>query len=521
MTESAQVDVKKYLQIILRRRYLFLAVSILILSVIFWGSFFMPKIYEAKSTVFIERNIIQKMVAGMVITPSMDERLRVLKYAMMSRAMLSKVIEALDLDIEIENKSGIEAMVKDFQSNTQITIRGNDLFTVSYRGKNPKIVRDYVNTLISKYIEENTSSKREEAFSANQFLSGQISYYKKKLEDSEGKLIQFRREKRIYFATDEKTIAVSIGKYIDEIGDVEVKIKGLEAKKEKTKQQLSGEEPLTFATVDGESGEINIMNATLSQHLAWLERRIPMLLTRFTEDYPEVIKTRADIETIKEQIEVQEQDQGSEEFLADTSGLNTDMMNPVYQQLKEGLFNTESEIDSMKAKSAILNKRVKELESELRNVPEDKRELGNLERDKSTYEGIYRQLLSRIGQAEVSKQMEIEDKGTSFRIVDMAILPTAPVSPDRIKLFLFGIAAGLAAGIGVVFLFEHFDTSIREVDTLKSYLRLPVLAVIPKIVTDSDIKKKRRFDIKVYAISIVYLSIIGGVFIKELMKRFF
>ncbi len=514
MTESTQVDVKKYLQIIFRRRYLFVAVSILILSVIFWGSFFMPKIYEAKSTVFIERNIIQKMVGSMIITPSLDERLRVLKYAMMSRAMLSKVIDALDLDIEAENKSGIEAMVKDFQSNTQITIRGNDLFKVSYRGKKPKLVRDYVNTLISKYIEENTSSKREEAFSANQFLSEQINYYKKKHEGAEEALQKFRIEKGIYFSVDEKTMVERIKKYRQRAEETEIKIKELEAKKQNLEKTLSGERPLPKSLAGGEK-------KILKQRLAQLEHYLPLLLIKNTENHPEVIKTMAEIETIREQMVLLSQNQESNDDADTGSGVEINPDDPVYQQIKEALFLTDSEIDSMKAKVASLNFRANKIEEELKNIPEEKKALTALEREKNTYVGIYSQLLSRVGQAEVSKQMEIQDKSTSFRIVDTAILPTAPVSPDRIKFALFGIVAGLAAGIGVVFLFEYFDTSIKEVDTLKSYLGLPVLAVIPKIVTDSDIKKKRRLDIKVYAISIVYLSIIGGVFIKELMKRFF
>lgn len=512
MTESTQVDVKKYLQIILRRRYLFLAVSILILSVIFWGSFFMPKIYEAKSTVFIETNIIQKMVGNMVITPSLNERLRVLKYAMMSRAMLLKVIEALDLDIEAKNKSGIESIVKNFQSNTQITIRGNDLFTVSYRGKNPKIVRDYVNTLISKYIEENTSSKREEAFSANQFLSEQISHYKNKLESAEEALQKFRIEKGIYFSVDEETMVGRIKEYRLSAEETEITIKELEAKKQNLEETLSGERPLSKSL---EGGEKNI----LKQRLAQLKRYLPLLLIKNTENHPEVIKTRGEIETIREQMALSSQNQESNDDTGSGIAMNPD--DPVYQQLKEVFLLTESEIDSMKAKAASLNTKANKIEEELKNIPEEKKVLTALERERNTYVGIYNKLLSRVGLAEVSKQMEIQDKSTTFRIVDMAILPTAPVSPDRIKFALFGIVAGLAAGIGVVFLFEHFDTSIKEVDTLKSYLGLPVLAVIPKIVTDSDIKKKRRLDIKVYAISIVYLSIIGGVFIKELMKRFF
>jgi hypothetical protein len=116
--------------------------------------------------------------------------------------------------------------------------------------------------------------------------------------------------------------------------------------------------------------------------------------------------------------------------------------------------------------------------------------------------------------------MEVQDKGTTFRVVDPAILPTRPVSPNRVLLILIGIVAGAAAGVGAVLLSDYLDNSIRDIDTLKSQLGLQVLAVIPKITTDDDIKKEQRLDRRVYAISLTYLTIIGGIFIREIIVSF-
>lgn len=513
-TDYKQMDIKKYWQIILRRRYLFIAVSLICLSIIVWGSFFIPKIYEAKGTVFIEENIIKNLVKGIAVTPSMEERLRVLTFAIISRNMLLKVIDALDLDVKAKSQAEIESMIGDFQKNTKIRLEGQkDLFIVSYKGRNPKMVRDYVNTLISKYIEENTSAKRDETFSANQFLSEQINYYKKKFEEAEERLVSFRREKGIYLAIDEKTLVASIREGKNEIEKVDIEIKKLEAKNERIKQQLSGEEPLTLAMVSRDEG-------SLLTRLKTLEQNLPILLTKYTENYPEVIKTKAEIEIIKREIEAQRQNKNSGRFSESELISGTSIMNPIYQQLKEELFRTESEIDSLKTKLTILNNHLKRSESEIKNIPEDKKELANLERDRNIYQGIYEQLLARLGQAEVSEQMEIQDKGINFRIVDPAILPISPVSPDRVKFILLGIFIGAAAGVGAVLLREYLDNSIKDVDTLKSHFGLQVLTVIPEIITEQDIEKKRRLNRKVYGLSIAYLSIIGGLLIKELINKF-
>ena len=129
MNDPAQ-DIKKHIQTILQRKYLFISVSLLCLSIIVWGSFFMPKIYEAKSTVFIEENVIKEYVKEITVTPSLENRIRVLKYTILSRNMLLKVIDMLDLDIKAKNQAEIENMIKTFQNGTKIEVKKDELESI-------------------------------------------------------------------------------------------------------------------------------------------------------------------------------------------------------------------------------------------------------------------------------------------------------------------------------------------------------------------------------------------------------
>jgi polysaccharide chain length determinant protein (PEP-CTERM system associated) len=516
MKDLSNMDIKNYWQVIKGRKYLFIFASMAIMSVIVWGSFFMPKIYQAKSTVFIERNIVKNLVQGMVITPPLEHRLKVLTHTMHSRDMLMKVIRALDLDVQADSPGAIETLINDFRRNTDIGIKGRDLFKVSYKGKDPKMVRDYVNTLISIYLEENISVKREQTTSATHFLTDQIANYKKRLEEADDKVSRYRLENNLYFTKDEASIVTDIKNTSELLEKTKLALKEYAAKKKKIEAQLSGEEPLALAIVDNEEAEKNDFTIRLKN----LEKSLPMLLTRYTENYPEVIRVKAEIETLKKQIEADSQsDLMADTFDDDMTG-GTSIMNPVYQMLKENRLKVESEMDSLMAKESMLRERLKTLEENLKNMPEDQKALAGMLRERNSYRRIYENLLSRLGQAEVSEQMELEDKGTTFRIVDPAVLPIKPVSPDRVKYILIGIIAGLAGGIGVLLILEYFDHSIKDVDTLRSSFNLPVFAVIPQIITEQDIAKNKRMDKTVYAISIIYISIIGGLFLKEIADKF-
>ena len=71
-----------------------------------------------------------------------------------------------------------------------------------------------------------------------------------------------------------------------------------------------------------------------------------------------------------------------------------------------------------------------------------------------------------MGQSEVSKQMEIGNKAATFRIVDPAILPKVPVSPNILKMLLLTLVGGLGCGFGTVFIRENLDTRVRDISFL-------------------------------------------------------
>jgi hypothetical protein len=120
---------------------------------------------------------------------------------------------------------------------------------------------------------------------------------------------------------------------------------------------------------------------------------------------------------------------------------------------------------------------------------------------------MYEQLMARQGQSEVSKQMAVQDKSTTFRIVDPAVLPIRPIFPNRVMFILMGIAAGIAAGFGLILAMDFFDSSVKSVDTLKS-LGINVLAVIPKISDPQATEKERRRDLRLYLASGTYFSMV-------------
>lgn len=494
-------ELQKYLKALNKGKYFFIILSLSIMSVIIWGSYFLAKRYEAKSTIFIESNVISNLIKGIAITPSMEDRIRVLRYAMLSRGLVSKTLTDLDADAKDQKK--FEEKILAYQKNTQISVKGNDLFIVSIRDPDPKFAMNYINTLVRRYVEENVSAKREEAYGANRFLTEQVIQFKEKLDKADEKIINFRKDKGIYMAVDEASVIQEIKQLKTEIENINVMRNQLMATKNITQTQLKNEAPMTVA-FSRHAGN----DATITA----LENKLKQLLVKYTENYPEVVRIKAEIEALKKQAEVEPQGAPS----GDTTEPEMSTMNPVYQQLKQTFLQTEAEIDALGARKRQLASLIGQKEAELRYIPKGKKILADLGKERDSYKNIYEQLLARVGQSEVSKEMEIEDKATTFRIVDPAVLPIKPVSPNRVKLIFIGIFLGILGGIGGVVARENLSPSVNSVKTIKN-LGIEVLAVIPRIFNEEEQQVKAKKDRLVYSIAGSYLFLIGLLLVHELI----
>ena len=458
-----QSEIIKYLNIIMRRKYVFIIVSLSIMTVLTVGVFLMPKKYRADTTVFIEKSIIDDLVKGLAVTSDSNDDVRVLRYSLLSRELIYKALDSMNHEIFNEDEYKIQEYIKELQRKTNIDVDKRDLFIVSIEDSDPHFAQKYLNTLVSTYVDENMSSKREDTLGANKFLDGQLQIFKEKLDKAENAIIDFRRKQGVYFSTDEVVDLKEIKDYMRQIEDIELNINSIEARRGRLQTQLASLSP-TVDVLSGGNGDSSIEG---------LEKRLSTLLLRYTENYPEVVRLKSELESLKHK-------NTNKSGYGDSQTTMLTSVNPLYQELQQQAFAVEAEISSLTAKKQNLEKRVHLREKELRDIPKNKKELGVLVQERDSYRQIYQELLSRMGQSEVSKQMEITDRAGTFRIVDPAILPTTPVSPNLARMILVAIAAGLGCGFGVVLLLENLDLTIKDSDQLEA-MGIEVLAIIPRI----------------------------------------
>lgn len=460
---ATQTDYKQYLQLIIRKKVWFVAISLLIITLAILISFILPRQYKAVSTVFIEKNVISELVKGITVSPSMEDTIKVLTYAITSRTLLSKVVDSLEANPAGARKGDQEALIKSLQSRIDVKVKDKNLFIISFTDQNPKMATDFVNTLVRLYIEQNLSSKRGESYEATSFLSEQIDTFKEKLDKAESAVNEYKSSKGGIIAVDESKLFEGISMAQQKLHDLEIQRRQLEASRQ----------------------ELAKGNSSLRVNLSATQKQLEELQSKYNDNYPEIIRVKGEIENLKQQI---------------SSVKGEAFSSPELTRL-------DSQIRALRGSEESLRRYIGSNQATLRNIPTAKAGLEQLQIEKENQKNLYNQLVARHGQSEVGKQMEVQDKSMTFRVVDPAVVPMKPVSPNRLMIMLGGIVAGLAGAFGILYLLDSMDSTLKSSDALKAY-GVTVLAVIPKIDDPTQVVLEQQRTRKLAVVAGLYLAVL-------------
>lgn len=466
---------RHYINLVFTQKMLFFAVSLLVMTISVIISYMMPKVFEANTTIFIEQNVINDLVKGIAVTPSMHAKIKNMTATLTSRTLLGEVVKDLDKDLTIKTDIDMENYIKGLQK--RITVHLNEakgLVVLSFRDSDPKFARDFVNTIARIYIEQVTSRKREESIDATNFLAKQIETFKKRVEAADAAINAFKSEKGLILSNNDVNLRA-------EINDAENKLVDLSIRRTELQTKL---DILTAPhTVSGKTS--NPAEAEL-RHLRSI----------YTDKHPKVQRALQNLQGSRKR---------GESRTADVVSSTDDIK--LLQAEIETLMNLEER------QRKIIDEN-KTLFHELPNVKATLTELINKKEEESQ---IYTQLVTRYGQSEISKQMELADKAINFRVIDPAILPEAPVSPNRVAIILAGIVLGIGAGIGAVIQIDHHNPTVRSIAEIQA-LGIPVLASIPLMSTAIERQARRRKDLLVMTAAGAYFSLILGVLALEVVR---
>ena len=475
-----------YWDIAVRRKWLVLGSLVVALSVSWTLCLVLPKSYRSSTLILVEnQKIPERYVQGMV-EGSVQERLSLIQQQVMSRTLLSGVIEEFKLYPEEVRQQPLEAVIETMRKQIKVDIKGGgqarvEAFLISFAHEDPMIARNVTTKLASQFIEENLKIREQFVEGAADFLDHELAMAKTELERQEQQISEFKQ------------------KYMGQLpGQLEANLRALDRLQS---ESVTGQELLntlherlallekaisqyktTGMTVPGlAAGSEQRTSDTLLTRLKELERSLGALSAEYKDSYPDVIHMKQEIEQVKAQLaerqELTQEDKAKAVGAESTSarrGLDPYLDGLVKQRDEIGL-----EIRTLKERHRRIMAQMKEYENRVETAPAREQELTLLVRDYDNTQKNYQSLLDKRLNARVAENLEKRQKGEQFRVLDPANLPGTPEKPDRLRIMLVGLMLGCGVGYGGALAFEFLNPSFRRPEDAEEALGCPVLAAIP------------------------------------------
>jgi capsular exopolysaccharide synthesis family protein len=322
-------------------------------------------------------------------------------------------------------------------------IRNSRLIQVSYTHPDPRLATEIVNALVRTFTEENFKTKYEAVTQTSDWLSTELADLQMKVQTSEEKLVRYQKDHSILGVDEKQNIVTS---KLDELNKELTAAQTDRIQKESNYKMAVEGDPAAVSKPSGQGA--TSMLEKLREKEADLNTQLAQLTTQFGPGYPKVAELSNQLKLVRKELaaeEVRMQQQVRDEYMAALQREN----------LLTTAFNQQKQEANQLNESAI--------------------EYSVLKRDADANRQLYQDLLQKLKEAGVSAGL----RSSNIRVVDVARTPTGPIKPNVPRNIEFGIILGLACGIGLSFVLESLDTSIRTIEEIKTISTLPALGTIP------------------------------------------
>ena len=488
-----------------------------VVSIVGWvGVYLLPPVYEAKARVYVDtENALKPLLRGIASSTNVLNEVAVVTREMTSRPNLAEVARTTDLDLRADTTDEFEDLLTDIGEKIGVYGSRDNVYTISYHDPDRAKAVSVVDALVNTFVEKSLGAERTDSSQAQSFLQAQINEYDERLTAAEDRLAAFKRD-NVAFMPDQRG-----GDYFARLqaakSDLEAtrnQLKLAEQRRAELLRQIEGEEPVFGIMPSTQSGGSG--GGYASGKIRQLELELEELRLQFTDKHPRIMQILDTIEFLKEeqQRELAEASTGSPGSEFDTS---TPLeMNPVYQNMRIQLSNTEVEIATLRGQLQQQQSEVQELQRAVSTVPQVEAELGRLNRDYDVVKQKYEQLLEQLETANIGEDVEASIDDVQFRIIEPPFADQNPSGPKR-QLLLSGVLL-VAMGIGaaLAFLLDQLNPVFFAARDVTAVAGLPVLGNISLIMTPEDRFEKRQGRLKfAFAVSVLIGSFVVASIVSE------
>lgn len=470
-----------------RRRWKLILILALVGGPLAYGaSKLLPSRYQSQTLVLVEQPTVPKEFVAPVDTTDISQRLASMQQQILSRARLEPIIRQLGLFPKDVDRVSMDDLVARLQKAIEVKpiepmaeTRTENLpgFFVTVTLDNPYTAQALCTSVTSLFIEENLQLRQQHSEDTTEFLTQQLTDAKAQLDAQDAKLATFKSRYMGSLPDDEQTSLNLLTSLNSQLDAATQALNRAQQDKSFAESMLSEQQAAWQSSQTGHNPE------TLETQLAGLQAQLASLKASYTDDYPDVIKTKNDIAALEARIA---QNDATKAPMKPQSGVE-----PVQvAQLKAQIHSFDQTIAERTKEQEQIKEQIKLYQARVQSSPAVEEQYKELTRGYQTALDSYNDLLKKRNDSAMATSLEREQRSEQFRVLDPANLPDKPSFPNRPLFALGGLVGGLFCGCALAFLLELRDTSMRTERDVEMNLQLPVLCMIPTVDPLSTSAKK-------------------------------
>ncbi len=485
MIQNRELTMDDYLSMLRRRATVILIPALLVPLIGFLVSYFFTAKYTSQSLILVEGQKVPETMVQPVVSEDLAARMATLQQQVMSQTNLQPVVERVfpgrnsqevgQIIDEIRLNMTVEPVVTDLSQAAGKKRGGQSTavpgFYVKYTAARPREAKQICDELTNLLVNENLKSMQAAATGTSDVLSKGLEDAKQRLDQLDSQLADFKKQ------------------YVGQLpGDEENNLKilmGLNSQLESNTQTLNRaqqdkaytESLLAQQVAAWKSTQTSTNPQTLEKQLSDLQSQLLSLQARYTDDHPDVIKTKADIAEVKKKLaEVNKATSDASDAANDKASATEP---PEIRQLRMQVHQYADLITAATADQKRLEHQIAAYQGKVSLSPQVEEQYKGLTRDYDNAQKSYQDLLAKKSTADLTVKMTNQSEGERMFVLNPADVPDAPSFPNRLLFAGGGLAAGLALGCGLAMWLELRDNSIRTEADAEAALELPLLVSVP------------------------------------------
>lgn len=445
-----------------------------------WATVYsMPNDYQTSARVYVDtQSILKPLLAGMTSVPNVEQQVSIMSRTLLSRPNVERVMRMTDMDVHATSARQKEQAIEQLMGNIKITgTSSHDIYTISYKNSNPKLVRDVVQSLLTIFLEGSFKGKKNDSQQAVQFIDEQIRSYEERLVAAENALKEFKLRNSGLLPRLGADYSAQLAAAADALGTARLELAEAEQTRQAIAAQIRGDAP--------KGSKVRINNPEIDTRIEAVNKNLDTLRLQYTEQHPDIVGARR----LLSQLEARKIEESKHPFSDSDPGRN---YSPMLQQLKVALTEADAKIAAIRVRVAEYGARHSRLLEQSRAVPEVESQLAQLNRDYEINKDNYEKLISKREAAKLSGDLSSTTEMMTFKIIDPPTLPVAPSGPNRPLLYTVAMLGALITGAFTALLISQARPTFVGPGAMRELTGLNVLGTVSMNWTPLEQQKRRR-----------------------------